>query len=76
LLIRRPTFDDNDDHSTCNVVYDYIEKAFSWTYAIICNGKSNIHFALACYYSMWMNLPHKHIDNLEFILPDFQKDSY
>ncbi|KAK4736513.1 hypothetical protein R3W88_000210 [Solanum pinnatisectum] len=30
-------------------------------------------FGLACYYSMWMNLPHKHTDNLEFILPDFQE---
>ena len=51
MLIRPPTFDDNDDHLTCNVVYDeIIKKAFSWTYAIIYHGKSNIHFVLACYY--------------------------
>ncbi|KAK6164220.1 hypothetical protein DH2020_001084 [Rehmannia glutinosa] len=28
-------------------------------------------FGLACYSSMWMNLPHKHTDNVEFQLPDF-----
>lgn len=51
MLIRPHTFDDNDDHLTCNVVYDeIIKKAFSWTYAIIYHGKSNIHFVLACYY--------------------------
>lgn len=30
-------------------------------------------FGLACYYSMWLNLPHRHTDKLEFILPDFQE---
>lgn len=30
-------------------------------------------FGLACYYSMWINLPHKDVNNLEFILPDFQE---
>ncbi|KAL3828155.1 hypothetical protein ACJIZ3_016957 [Penstemon smallii] len=28
-------------------------------------------FGMACYYSMWMNLPHKHTDHVEFQLPDF-----
>ncbi|MCD7453380.1 hypothetical protein HAX54_020795 [Datura stramonium] len=30
-------------------------------------------FGLACYYSMWLNLPHRHTDKPEFILPDFQE---
>ncbi|KAG8389048.1 hypothetical protein BUALT_Bualt02G0188800 [Buddleja alternifolia] len=28
-------------------------------------------FGMACYYSMWLNLPHKHTENVEFLLPDF-----
>lgn len=28
-------------------------------------------FGLACYYSMWLNLPHRDNDKGEFVLPDF-----
>ncbi|XP_057727167.1 UDP-glycosyltransferase 92A1 [Arachis stenosperma] len=28
-------------------------------------------YGLACYYSLWMNLPHKRVDSREFTLPDF-----
>ncbi|KAG8389046.1 hypothetical protein BUALT_Bualt02G0188600 [Buddleja alternifolia] len=28
-------------------------------------------FGMACYNSMWLNLPHKHTENVEFLLPDF-----
>ncbi|KAK6138361.1 hypothetical protein DH2020_027890 [Rehmannia glutinosa] len=28
-------------------------------------------FGMACYYSMWMNLPHRFCDGDEFLLPDF-----
>lgn len=28
-------------------------------------------FGLACYYSMWLNLPHRNSDKGEFVLPDF-----
>ncbi|XP_024991984.1 UDP-glycosyltransferase 92A1 [Cynara cardunculus var. scolymus] len=30
-------------------------------------------FGLACYYSAWINLPHKNSDSGEFFLPDFQE---
>ncbi|KAI3748292.1 hypothetical protein L6452_11276 [Arctium lappa] len=30
-------------------------------------------FGLACYYSAWINLPHKNSDSGEFVLPDFQE---
>ncbi|KAK0604084.1 hypothetical protein LWI29_011814 [Acer saccharum] len=32
-------------------------------------------FGFACYYSMWMNLPHKNTDSDEFLLPDFPEAS-
>ncbi|KAI3449918.1 hypothetical protein Pfo_006583 [Paulownia fortunei] len=28
-------------------------------------------FGMACYYSLWLNLPHKHNKNVEFFLPGF-----
>ncbi|XP_009784052.1 UDP-glycosyltransferase 92A1-like [Nicotiana tabacum] len=43
---------------------------FGIFHAIFC-GTSG--FGLACYYSMWLNLPHRYTDKLEFILPDFQE---
>ncbi|KAL2557206.1 UDP-glycosyltransferase 92A1 [Forsythia ovata] len=57
------------------VVADFI---FEWTahvtrefgvfHAIFsCTGG----FGMACYYSMWLNLPHKHTESLDFVLPDF-----
>lgn len=30
-------------------------------------------FGLACYYSMWLNLPHKETKNFVFTMPDFQE---
>ncbi|KAK6776246.1 hypothetical protein RDI58_027247 [Solanum bulbocastanum] len=30
-------------------------------------------FGLACYYSMWLNLPHKKTENFVFTMPDFQE---
>ncbi|GAV72055.1 UDPGT domain-containing protein [Cephalotus follicularis] len=30
-------------------------------------------YGLACYYSMWTNLPHKKVNSDEFLLPDFQQ---
>lgn len=30
-------------------------------------------FGLACYYSMWLNLPHKKTKNVIFTMPDFQE---
>lgn len=30
-------------------------------------------FGLACYYSMWLNLPHRDNDKGEFLLPDFSE---
>ena len=32
-------------------------------------------FGLACYHSLWMNLPHRHVDSDEFYLPDFAEAS-
>lgn len=32
-------------------------------------------FGLACYYSLWLNLPHRKVDSVEFSLPDFQEAS-
>ncbi|CAA2992263.1 UDP-glycosyltransferase 92A1-like [Olea europaea subsp. europaea] len=57
------------------VVADFI---FDWTahvahefgvfHAIFsCTGG----YGMACYYSMWLNLPHKHTESQEFMLPDF-----
>ncbi|KAG5574353.1 hypothetical protein H5410_054487 [Solanum commersonii] len=30
-------------------------------------------FGLACYYSMWLNLPHQKTENFVFTMPDFQE---
>ncbi|XP_060196640.1 UDP-glycosyltransferase 92A1-like [Lycium barbarum] len=43
---------------------------FGIFHAIFCAAGG---FGVACYYSMWLNLPHRHTDKLEFILPDFQE---
>lgn len=43
---------------------------FGILHSIFCGAGG---FGLACYYSIWMNLPHRHTDKLEFILPDFQE---
>ncbi|PON89240.1 UDP-glucuronosyl/UDP-glucosyltransferase [Trema orientale] len=32
-------------------------------------------FGLACYYSLWLNLPHRKVDSDEFSLPDFEEAS-
>ena len=32
-------------------------------------------FGLACYYSLWTNLPHRNTDSDEFLLPDFPEAS-
>ncbi|KAL5566582.1 hypothetical protein UlMin_029746 [Ulmus minor] len=32
-------------------------------------------FGLACYYSLWLNLPHRETDSDEFLLPDFAEAS-
>ncbi|XP_044483736.1 UDP-glycosyltransferase 92A1-like [Mangifera indica] len=36
---------------------------------------SSSGFASACYYSLWMNLPHRNADSDEFMLPDFPEGS-
>ncbi|KAJ0084295.1 hypothetical protein Patl1_29807 [Pistacia atlantica] len=36
---------------------------------------SSSGFASACYYSLWMNLPHQSTDSDEFMLPDFPEGS-
>ncbi|CAN4089687.1 unnamed protein product [Withania somnifera] len=43
---------------------------FGILHTIFCGAAG---FGLACYYSMWLNLPHRHTDKLEFILPDFHE---
>ncbi|KAF4369130.1 hypothetical protein G4B88_020908 [Cannabis sativa] len=55
---------------------------FGWTAAVAkemgifhaffsgCSG-----FGLACYYSLWLNLPHRKVDSDEFLLPDFEEAS-
>lgn len=56
---------------------------FGWT-ATVCRELGIFHavfsgasgFGLACYYSLWVNLPHrKKPDAVEFSLPDFQEGS-
>ncbi|KAF8009161.1 hypothetical protein BT93_J0216 [Corymbia citriodora subsp. variegata] len=56
---------------------------FGWT-ATVCRELGVFHavfsgasgFGLACYYSLWVNLPHrKKPDSVEFSLPDFQEGS-
>ncbi|KAJ4724183.1 Glycosyltransferase [Melia azedarach] len=32
-------------------------------------------FGFACYYSLWLNLPHRNTDSDEFVLPDFPEAS-
>lgn len=32
-------------------------------------------YGLACYYSLWLNLPHRNVDSDEFYLPDFEEAS-
>ncbi|XP_062083964.1 UDP-glycosyltransferase 92A1-like [Humulus lupulus] len=32
-------------------------------------------FGMACYYSLWLNLPHRKVDSDEFSLPDFEEAS-
>ncbi|KAJ0771639.1 putative UDP-glucuronosyl/UDP-glucosyltransferase, UDP-glycosyltransferase family [Helianthus annuus] len=59
------------------VVADFF---FGWSAAVshkfgICHvifsGSSG--FGLACYFSSWINLPHKNCENGEFMLPDFKE---
>ncbi|MFS7956824.1 putative crocetin glucosyltransferase [Helianthus anomalus] len=59
------------------VVADFF---FGWSAAVshkfgICHvifsGSSG--FGLACYFSSWINLPHKNSENGEFMLPDFKE---
>ncbi|XP_030526527.1 UDP-glycosyltransferase 92A1 [Rhodamnia argentea] len=56
---------------------------FGWT-ATVCRELGIFHavfsgasgFGLACYYSLWVNLPHrKKPESVEFSLPDFQEGS-
>ncbi|KAI6669518.1 hypothetical protein NL676_004403 [Syzygium grande] len=56
---------------------------FGWT-ATVCRELGIFHavfsgasgFGLACYYSLWVNLPHrKKPDSVEFALPDFEEGS-
>ena len=35
----------------------------------------NCGFGLACYYSLWIHLPHRYVDSDEFSLPDFAEAS-
>ncbi|KAM4097033.1 hypothetical protein ACJW30_08G150600 [Castanea mollissima] len=35
----------------------------------------NSGFGLACYYSLWIHLPHRYVDSDEFSLPDFAEAS-
>ncbi|KAF3949254.1 hypothetical protein CMV_024857 [Castanea mollissima] len=55
---------------------------FGWTASIakelnvfhaIFSGNSG--FGLACYYSLWIHLPHRYVDSDEFSLPDFAEAS-
>ncbi|OIT39196.1 PREDICTED: UDP-glycosyltransferase 92A1-like [Nicotiana attenuata] len=71
-----------------NLVSNLIEKPlcimsdffFGWSaniahefgiFHVIFSGASG--FGLACYYSMWLNLPHKKTRNFEFTMSDFQE---
>nr|WIW42669.1 UDP-glycosyltransferase [Nicotiana tabacum] len=71
-----------------NLVSNLIEKPlciisdffFGWSaniahdfgiFHVIFSGASG--FGLACFYSMWLNLPHKKTRNIVFTMPDFQE---
>ncbi|CAL0322118.1 unnamed protein product [Lupinus luteus] len=51
---------------------------FGWTatvakdlgvFHVIFSGSGG--YGMACYFSLWVNLPHRHVDSDEFTLPDF-----
>lgn len=49
-----------------------IAREFGVFHALFIGGGG---FGFACYYSLWMNLPHRSTDSDEFLLPDFPEAS-
>ncbi|KAH7543586.1 hypothetical protein FEM48_Zijuj02G0199600 [Ziziphus jujuba var. spinosa] len=70
---------DHHGHKPICVIADIF---FGWTVSVakelglfhaIFSGAGG--FGLACYYSLWLNLPHRKADSLDFSLPDFEQAS-
>lgn len=49
-----------------------IAHEFGIFHAIFCGGGG---YGFACFFSLWLNLPHRNTDSEEFTLPDFQEAS-
>ncbi|XP_059310458.1 UDP-glycosyltransferase 92A1-like [Lycium ferocissimum] len=88
LSLQFTTISSSLEHSFRNLVSNLVQKPlciisdmfFGWSaniahefgiFHVIFSGASG--FGLACYYSMWLNLPHKKTKNSVFTMPDFQE---
>ncbi|KAK4358954.1 hypothetical protein RND71_021183 [Anisodus tanguticus] len=88
LSLHFTTISSSLEPSFRNLVSNLIEKPlciisdmfFGWSaniahefgfFHVIFSGASG--FGLACYYSMWLNLPHKKTSNSSFTMPDFHE---